>query len=392
MILFKTRFFILNFILIIKKRILFVVNVDWFFISHRLVIAEEAQRRGFEVIVAAEDTGRSQEILDKGIHFINLSISRSGTNPIKELKTLINFYNIYKSIDPDVVHHITLKPVIYGSIIAKLLRIRGVVNAISGLGYNFTKGRQTYVQRAMLYIMQLGFCQKNLVVIFQNEDDYEELTDLGIINSGNRVVIIKGSGVDLKFFYASPFPSFNRIKILLPSRMLWDKGVKELREASNILKEKYSNKIEFILSGLADEDNRAGVPTSYLKDWDDGDYIKWIGFQKNMFQIYQNSHIVVLPSYREGIPKALLEACAVGRPIVTTNAIGCKETVDEGVNGFKVAIASSSDLANALEKLINNHELIIYMGSNSRAKAEKEFDVFNVVEKHIEIYNSLLIG
>jgi glycosyltransferase involved in cell wall biosynthesis len=376
----------------LKSKILFVTNVDWFFISHRLVIAEEAQKRGFEVIVAAEDTGRSQEIRDKGIQFINLSISRSGTNPFKELKTLINFFNIYKSIDPDVVHHITLKPVIYGSIIAKLLRIRGVVNAISGLGYNFTKGRQSYVQKAMLYMMRLGFSRKNLVVIFQNENDQEDLTELGIINSSNEIVRIKGSGVDLEKYYQSPFPVFNRIKILLPSRMLWDKGVKELREASNILKEKYSNKIEFILSGLADEDNKAGVPTFYLKDWDDGEYVKWIGYQKNMFKIYQNSHIVVLPSYREGMPKALLEACAVGRAIVTTNAIGCKETVDEGVNGFKVPVASSTDLAYALEELINNHDLIKQMGHNSRAKAEKEFDVKNVVEKHIEIYNSLLIG
>lgn len=374
-----------------KRRILFVTNVDWFFISHRLVIAIEARKRGFEVIVAAGDTGRSQEIRDKGIRFINLSISRSGTNPFKELKTLINLFIIYKSINPDVVHHITLKPVIYGSIISKLLRISGVVNAISGLGYNFTNGRQSFVQKAMLHIMRFGFCRKNLVVIFQNENDQEELTDLGIINSRNEIVRIKGSGVDLGKFHESPFPAFNRIKILLPSRMLWDKGVKELREASNNLKEKYGNKIEFILSGLADEDNKAGVPTSYLKDWDDGEYVKWIGYQKNMFKIYQNSHIVVLPSYREGMPKSLLEACAVGRAIVTTNTIGCKETVDEGINGFRVPVASSNDLAIALEKLINNHDLIKLMGYNSRVKAEKEFDVKNVVEKHIEIYKSLLI-
>lgn len=374
-----------------KARILFVTNVDWFFISHRLEIAVEAKKKGFEVFVAAADTGRSQEILDKGMQFVNISISRSGTNPIKELKNLINFFKIYKKINPDIVHHITLKPVIYGSITAKLLRIKGVVNAISGLGYNFTKGRKSCIQKAMLYIMGLGFSRKNLVVIFQNENDQEELTDLGIIKSSNEIVRIKGSGVDLEKFYESPFPDFNRIKILLPSRMLWDKGVKELREASNILKEKYCNKIEFILSGLADEDNKAGVPTSYLKSWDDGEYVKWIGYHRNMFKIYQNSHIVVLPSYREGMPKSLLEACAVGRAIVTTNAIGCKETVVEGINGFKVPVGSSIDLASALEKLINNHDLIKQMGHNSRLKAENEFDIKNVVQKHIEIYNSLLV-
>ena len=374
-----------------KKRILFVTNVDWFFISHRLVIAEEAQKRGFEVIVAAEDTGRSQEIRDKGIIFVNLSFSRSGTNPINEFRTILKFFKIYNDIKPDIVHHITLKPVIYGTIIAKLLKIKGVVNAISGLGYNFTKGRESFVQKAMLFIMSLGFNRKNLVIIFQNKNDQDELISQGIIRSSNVIVRIKGSGVDLEKYHESNFPSFNRIKILLPSRMLWDKGIQELRESSNILKEKYSNKVEFILAGLADEENKAGVTASYLEDWDDGNYVRWIGYQKNMFDVYKNSHIVVLPSYREGMPKALLEACAVGRAIITTNAIGCRETVDEGVNGFKVPVASSIDLANALEELINNHDLIKQMGHNSRLKAVKEFDVKNVVQKHIEVYNSLLV-
>jgi glycosyltransferase involved in cell wall biosynthesis len=376
----------------LKSKILFVTNVDWFFISHRLVIAEEAQKRGFEVIVAAEDTGRSQEIRDKGIQFINLSFSRSGTNPFKEFKTLLNFFKLYDNIKPDIVHHITLKPVIYGSIIAKFLNIRGVVNAISGLGYNFTKGRESFLQKGMLFVMKFGFNRKNLIVVFQNKNDEYELTNYGIINPSNCVVIIRGSGVDVEKYYESDFPPFDRIKILLPSRMLWDKGVKELREASNILKVKYNNKVQFILSGLADEDNKAGVPESYLKDWEDGTYVNWIGYQKNMVEIYQDSHIVVLPSYREGMPKSLLEACAIGRAVVTTNAIGCKECVDEGFNGFKVPVYSSKELANVLEKLIINHELIKQMGHNSRFKAVKEFDVKNVIEKHLEIYNSLLVG
>lgn len=375
-----------------KSKILFVVNVDWFFISHRLIIAEEAVKSGFEVIIAAEDTGRSQEIKDMGMHFVKLSISRSGSNPFTELKTFINLFYIYKNIKPDIVHHITIKPVIYGSIVAKMLKIKGVVNAISGLGYNFTNGRQSIIQKAILYTMKIGFNRKNLIVIFQNQDDQDELIELGIITSSNVNVRIKGSGVDLKKYYESPFPDFNRIKILLPSRMLWDKGVKELREASYILNEKYSNKVQFILAGQTDEGNKAGVDNSYLKDWDDGNYVNWIGYQKNMFEVYQNSHVVVLPSYREGMPKSLLEACAVGRAIVTTDAIGCKETVDEGINGFIVPVASSTHLANALEELINNHDLIKQMGHNSRSKAEKEFDVKNVVEKHMEIYNTLLVG
>ena len=373
-----------------KIKILFVANVDWLFISHRLVIAEEAKKNGFDVIVAAKDTGRSQEIIDKGIQFINLSFSRSGTNLIREFITLIKVFKIYYILKPDIVHHITLKPVIYGSLIAKVLKIKGVVNAISGLGYNFTEGRKSLVQKVMLLIMKFGFNRKNVVIIFQNENDQKELTELGVIHPSNLIVRIKGSGVDLEKFHESSFPSFNRIKILLPIRMLWDKGVKELREASDILNKKYYDNVEFILSGLADEDNKAGVPASYLNDWQDGTYVKWIGHQKNMVEVYQNSHIVVLPSYREGMPKSLIEACAIGRAIVTTNAIGCRECVDEGINGLKVPVKDAQSLANAIETLVNNPNRIVEMGKASRLKAKKEFDINFVLQIHSQIYNQYL--
>jgi glycosyltransferase involved in cell wall biosynthesis len=374
----------------LKTKILFVANVDWFFISHRLVIAEEAKKNGFEVIVAAKDTGRSQEIIDKGIQFINLSFSRSGTNLIREFITLIKVFKIYYILRPDIVHHITLKPVIYGSLIAKVLKIKGVVNAISGLGYNFTEGRKSLVQKVMLLILKFGFNRKNVVIIFQNENDQKELTELGVIHPSNLIVRIKGSGVDLEKFHESSFPSFDRIKILLPIRMLWDKGVKELREASDILNKKYYENVEFILSGLADEDNKAGVPASYLNDWQDGNFVKWIGYQKNMVEVYQNSHIVVLPSYREGMPKSLIEACAIGRAIITTNAIGCRECVDEGINGLKVPVKDAQSLANAIETLVNNPNRIVEMGKASRLKAKKEFDINFVLQIHSQIYNQYL--
>ena len=266
-----------------KTKILFVTNVDWFFISHRLVIAKEAQNKGFEVIVAAEDTGRASEIAENGIQFINLPFSRSGTNPIEEFRTLIKFYKIYSSYKPDIVHHITLKPVIYGSIIAKLLKIKGVVNAVSGLGYNFTEGRVNVISKIMLRLMKYGFNNNRVSIIFQNKDDFQELYDLSVISTLSNIFYIKGSGVNLKDFYPTEFPVFAKIKIVLPIRMLWDKGVYELYEASKILKNEYFDKIEFILAGMADEDNKAGVPASFLKSWEEGEYVNWIGYQKNMF-------------------------------------------------------------------------------------------------------------
>lgn len=370
-----------------KTKILFVTNVDWFFISHRLVIAEEAYRLGYDVFLAAEDTGRSQEIIDKGIKFINLPFSRSGTNPVQEIKTLLKFYKIYKDIKPDIVHHITLKPVIYGSITARFLKIKGVVNAVSGLGYNFTGDRMSLVSKIMLQMMRYGFNTNNISIIFQNKDDYSELKNLKVISNRNIVYWIKGSGVDLNIFKTNTFPGFDKIKILLPIRMLWDKGVRELYDASNLLKYKYNNSIQIILAGLADEDNKAGVSAHFLQSWENGEYVKWIGYQKDMYDVYNDCHIVILPSYREGMPKTLIEGCAMGRAIITTDAIGCRECVDDGVNGLIVPVKDSKSLAIAIELLVNDPEKIIQMGKASRIKAESEFDINFVIKKHLEIYN-----
>lgn len=370
-----------------KTKILFVTNVDWFFISHRLVIAEEAYRLGYDVFLAAEDTGRSQEIIDKGIKFINLPFSRSGTNPVQEIKTLLKFYKIYNDIKPDIVHHITLKPVIYGSITARFLKIKGVVNAVSGLGYNFTSDRMSLVSKIMLQMMRYGFNRNNISIIFQNKDDYNELNSLKVISNRNILFWIKGSGVDLNIFKTNTFPGFDKIKILLPIRMLWDKGVRELYDASNLLKYKYNNSIQIILAGLADEDNKAGVSAHFLQSWENGEYVKWIGYQKDMFDVYNDCHIVILPSYREGMPKTLIEGCAMGRAIITTDAIGCRECVDDGVNGLIVPVKDSKSLAIAIELLVNDPEKIIEMGKASRIKAESEFDINFVIKKHLEIYN-----
>lgn len=371
-------------------KILFVTNVDWFFISHRLVIAREAKRRGWEVCVAAEDTGRKSEIESEGIEFFDLRFSRGGTNIIGELIAIFKFINLYRKVKPDIIHHITLKPVIYGSIVAKFFNINGVVNAISGLGYTFTGNRGGLLQRVILWLARYGFARSNVAVIFQNRNDKDTLISNHLLGNATRVYLIKGSGVDLNMFAYTPLPKSVPVRVLLPCRMLWDKGIREVREASDQLKEKYKGKIRFILVGMTDAENRSGVPERYLRDWADGDYVVWEGYQKDMLPFYQDCHIVVLPSYREGLPKTLIEACAVGRPIVTTDAIGCNDCVDEGVNGLKVPVRDADALALALEKLINNPALMEEMGGAGRRKAEAEFNVDDVVRRHLEIYNSLL--
>lgn len=372
-------------------KLLIVTNVDWFLISHRLVIAKAAVKAGWKVYVACENTGRASEISVDGVEYIPISFSRSGLNFLKEVSAISKFYRLYKAIEPDVVHHITLKPVVYGSFIARQLGIKGVVNAITGLGYSFTAGRDRFVQRAILKFLKFGLARFNAVVIFQNEDDRNLLANLRVLSPLNQIVIIKGAGVDLKKYAYSYLPETKpRIRVLLPCRMLWDKGVMELYEATQLMKAKYSETVSFLLAGIADHNNRAAVSEEFLRNWEDGEYVRWIGHQESMEEIYRDCHIVVLPSYREGLPKTLIEACAIGRPIVTTDAIGCKDCVDEGINGFKVPVGDAGALVLALETLINNPTVMEAMGKAGRAKAETEFDVDSVVRKHLEIYQSLL--
>lgn len=370
----------------VSRRLLIITTNDWFFISHRMVIAKEAVRQGWDVHVACNDTGRSVEIVSEGMQFIPFSFSPSGLNLLNEYVTLRRFRKLYKKVKPDVVHLITLKPVVYGSLAAKYLKINRVVCAVSGMGYVFINKKMGLVRGTILKLMKSGFNSSNVSVILQNNDDKEGLVNKNVIGDKASVHLIKGSGVDLDMFSYSPLPKGDKIKILFSSRMLWDKGVRELREASDILKEKYKNNIQFVLLGMADEGNKACVSESYMREWEDEDYVVWVGYHTNVQDYYRDSHIAVLPSYREGLPKALIEACATGRPIVTTDAVGCRDCVDEGINGLKVPVKDGLALANALERLVNDRSLMEKMGKAGRSKAEIEFDVKDVVKKHMEIY------
>lgn len=372
-----------------NRTLVIVINVDWLFLAHRLEIAKEALDHGFQVSVVAKDTGRKSEIENAGFQFINLNISRLGVNPFFEFKTVYELFKIYKRLQPDIVYQITMKPIIYGTFITKFLKIKSV-NAISGLGYNFTDKRRGYVQEIMLFLMRIGFNKKHNFLVFENEDDYKELNTLKTINYRNNYKIIKGVGVNLGDFKHEDFVKKEKLIILFPARMLWDKGVREFVEAAKMLQEKYFDKIYFKLCGMIDEGNIAYVPENYLKQIEIENYLKWYGYQKDIKSFYKNADIIVLPSYREGLPTSLIEACAIGRPIVTTNAIGCKECVDEGLNGYKVPVKSIIKLAQAIEKLILDSKLRKAMGIQSRQKAEVEFDKKTVIKAHLKIFNEML--
>lgn len=373
-----------------SKTLLIVINVDWLFLLHRLPIAIAAKNDGFRVIVAAKDTGKASLIEKEGLEFVNLEISRSGTNPLKELKSFLHLFKIYKKIKPDVLYQITMKPVVYGSVIAKVLRLKNV-NGISGLGYNFSGGKKSIVQKIMAQMMKFGFSKKNIHFIFENEDDLNELNKNKIIKSYKNTTVVKGVGVNLeKYKPARKIFFLDKLVFLLPTRMLWDKGVKEFIESAKQLEEEYKGKVLFRLCGMLDEDNKEFIPEEYLISNRIDGYIQWDGHQENTYEMYRDSDIIVLPSYREGMPTVLLEAAAMGKPIITTDAPGCKDCVDEGVNGYKVPVKSIKDLRKTIERMINlTEEDRELLGKYSREKSELVFDIDNVIKTHLNIFQNL---
>jgi glycosyltransferase involved in cell wall biosynthesis len=372
-------------------RIAFITNVDWFFISHRLPLAERAINEGHEVWVITKDTGRLQELANMGIHVIDFPFERSGTNPLHELSCILGLRRIYKKVRPDVVHNITLKASLLSSVAAKLTGFKNVVNAISGFGYTFTSEQPSTLQRIVTLFLKLAFRSKHFAYIFQNPDDAGMFKNMNLVND-NQVYLIKGSGCDLNVYsYTEPLIEAHPIVFLLPARMLRDKGVIEYIEAAKILQKEIQGKAKFLLAGMCDDNNKAGIKESELLPLLIDDYIVWLGHQKDMLSVYKSSDVVVLPSYREGLPKSLIEACAIGRPIISTDVPGCRECVEDGVNGFLVPARTSTQLADAIKRMVYDENLRISMGKASRKLAESEFSIESVVEKHFKIYRAVSI-
>ena len=369
-----------------KKTIVYVVNVDWFFISHRLPLGIEAIKRGYNVYLVAKNTGRFHEIEALGIKCINLNFDRSGKNPIKDLCIFFILTKIYYLIRPDIIHHVTMKPSIYGTIASRFYKPKvKVVNAISGLGYVFTGNGRFFTKKIAIILMRLAFSNKKAYFIFQNPDDLDVFNELDFLEKHN-FTIIKGSGVDENFFLQKDTNSNLKLQVVLVARMLKDKGIMEFVRAAILLKKKYENVVEFLLVGGLDLANPAFITAEELNFFCDGSYIKWLGHQTDINSIYSNADIVCLPSYREGLPKSLVEAMAKGCPILTTDTAGCRECVDDGVNGYLVPVGDHKILASHIENLINNKDLRILLGSNSRKKMLMEFSLNTVIRQTFEFY------
>jgi len=368
--------------------IVFVANVDWFFVSHRFLLAITALSRSYKVYLITKDTGHFKELKKLGISCMNLVIHRARGHPLNEIIGFLKLCRIYYKLKPDLLHHITLKQSIHGTIAASLFtRQSKIINAVTGLGYAFTDGRRSLSTYVANVLMRLAFSTGKANFIFQNNDDREIYKKMGFLTFSNNI-IIKGAGVDEKIFTPKVrLSSANRpVKIVLVARMLKDKGILEFIYAAKILKKHYSKKAVFLLIGGLDKDNPSAINKHDLLMHVDGEYLIWKGHISDVRSVYEDADIACLPSYREGMPKSLVEAMAMECPIITTDAPGCRACVDDGYNGYLVPIKDYIILANRISRLIDDEVMRLQMGKNSRNKMISEMSLEKVIEKTFQFY------
>ncbi len=372
-----------------SKKLLFILNEPTYFISHRLPIAIAAQKEGYVIHVATGQRNALQKILDEGFTYHAIPLSRSGRNIFSEIKSLISIYLLMKRIKPDIVHLVTIKPVIYGALAARLARVPAVVAAVSGLGYAFIDQylEARFLRKIISHLYRHSFKHENLKVIFQNTDDRDTLIKIGAVKE-EQSVLIRGSGVDLNYYKVSNEPSSPPFIVVMASRLLRDKGVFEYVEAAKLLREKGVN-ARFWLAGQIDAGNPSSVNKKQLKKWTKEQHVEYIGYQDTR-SLFTKVHLVVLPSYREGLPRVLAEAAASGRAVVTTDVPGCRAAIIPSKTGLLVNARDSFSLAEAICALLTNHSLRYEMGKNARLLAESEFNIINIVSEHLQIYNSFL--
>ncbi len=361
-------------------------NTSWYLFNFRLPLLKELVKRGYQVFALAPFDSYAKHFQEYGIKHLDIQITRSGINPFEDIVLFLKFLSIYKRHKPDIVQHFTVKPVIYGTIAARVSRVRHIYNMVPGLGYVFTgtSFKKFWVQKIVrfLYRRTMLFSQH---VFFQNQDDRNYFLEHKMVDK-QKTSVIPGTGVDTAKFSPRKHERKKVVTFILAARMLWDKGIKEFVDAAYTLRKKYNN-VDFWLLGPVDLQNPKGISSEQLEKWNKEGTVKYFGMTDNIKTYYEKADVIVLPSYyREGLPLSLLEGAAMGMPIITTDSTGCREVVEDGINGFLVPIKDSAKLASAMEKYIANPGLISSMGQASRDIALQKFDSKQVVREILKYY------
>jgi len=375
-----------------EGRLLIVVNDLGYFISHRLPIAVAARKSGYAVHVAYGEVGNviEGELVSRGFELHHVPIQRGGTKPLTDLWSFFLLWKLFRRLQPDLVHLITIKPVLYGGIAARLARVPAAVSAMAGLGFLFIEGegaKVLFLRRIIKPLLRWALRHPHQTLIFQNPDDRDRVLAITSV-SPSYIQLIRGSGINMAHCPLLPEPEGQPI-VVMASRLLRDKGVMEFVAAARVLRERRVS-ARFWLIGDPDLANPTSVRSHDVAAWKDEGVVECLGHRPDVLALYAQAHIVTLPSYLEGLPKSLIEAAACGRAVVTTDVPGCRDAIEPDVTGLLVPVRDAEALANALQLLIQDSELRQAMGRAGRALAEREFGIEKVVDAHLQIYQELL--
>lgn len=371
------------------KRLVFVVNNPAFFVSHRLSLARAAVRAGYDVHVAAPPGDGIDEIRGVSATFHTLRMRRGLRSPTTELQSIFELVRLYTRLRPDIVHHLTAKPILWGGAAARLSPVPAVVHAITGLGHLFSDeglGAEL-MRRVVLHGYRAACAHPNACVIFQNPDDLAELLRHEVLSKA-QAVLIPGSGVDAQLFSPSPEPDGDPVCVL-PARLLYSKGLREFADAARRLKAE-GLRARFALVGPPDPENPSAISMSELNVWLSAQHLEWWGEEQDMAGLFRRVHVVCLPSYREGAPRVLLEAAASGRAIVTTDVPGCREIVEHERHGILVPARDPVRLAEALRRLLESPEDRAKFGRAARDRILDGFTDVQVAERTLAVYDRLI--
>ncbi len=369
-------------------KVLLVSRCAWTLYNFRRGQMRVLQNSGQTLLCGgAGGDGYEEKISALGVPFFPLPVDRRSLNPLADVKLFWTLYRWYRRERPDVVHHFTIKPVIYGSLAARLARVPRIVNTVTGLGHVFTNEAVGWLRRLveMQYKLALGSAH---YTFFQNTDDRQLFLRRRIVRD-EKAGLLPGSGVDTKYFAPSKVlesdESRPTVAFLMMARLLKDKGLYEFVDAAKLVKAKYPQ-AEFYLLGARDDRNPSVVPASDLEAWQSAGFVRWLGEVVDVREAIADADVVVLPSYREGTPRSLLEAAAMAKPLIATDVVGCREAVDDGVTGLLVPVRNASALADAMEALLLDPAARRRMGLAGREKMVRQFEEEQVIAKVLARY------
>jgi len=367
-------------------KIILFANTAWYLYNYRLPLAVALRDQGHDVTLVSPRDDYVSRLEAEGFRWVEFNLARRGMNPFSELAAVLRLIRLYRREKPDIVHHFTIKCVLYGSLAAMAVCVRRRINAITGLGFIFVANdvESTLLRFPVKWLYR--FALRGSQVVFQNKEDLQIFIDGRLVDT-RQVSLIRGSGVDMKRFSLLPFPEGLPL-VVCAGRLIWDKGVGEFVEAARELR-KRGVEVKMVLVGEPDDGNPTSIQKNTLEAWQRSKQVELWGWREDMLEVFRQAWVVCLPSYREGLPKGLLEASACGRPIVAADVPGCRDVVQHGKTGYLFPVRNPIALANTLESLVNDSDLCRRMGKDGREFVGREFSLEKIISQTIAIYEKL---